>query len=376
MKFLFIVQGEGRGHMTQAISLSQKLADWGHTLVAVCIGKSERREVPPFVHQKITAPIYLFESPNFVTDRGQKSILLGKTISRNLAHLPKFRKSLALLDEQVKKYQPDVILNFYDMLAGFYNLLYRPQCRFWVIGHQYLIRHPEFPFAIGDPLGKFLFRLNTAITAFGADKTISLSFRKYAPLSKQDFHVVPPLLRRELEGLQSTHGDFFLAYMVNPGYGEEIISFAQKNPKVRIEAFWDNRSQPDGYSPSPNLVFHQVSDSLFLEKMAQCRGLVTTAGFESICEAMYLGKPVMMIPVKGQYEQACNALDAENCGAGFAHTEFDFLKFSNELDRNWSPNPKSKEWFGQFDGLFTQLLESDRKETKTKTGAESLSRSH
>ena len=39
---------------------------------------------------------------------------------------------------------------------------------------------------------------------------------------------------------------------------------------------------------------------------------------------MYLGKPVVMVPIAGQYEQACNALDGEQSGAGKKADFFDF----------------------------------------------------
>ena len=45
---------------------------------------------------------------------------------------------------------------------------------------------------------------------------------------------------------------------------------------------------------------------------------------------MYLGKPVFMVPVSGQYEQKCNAIDATKAGAGITADHFDigrFLKF-------------------------------------------------
>lgn len=50
--------------------------------------------------------------------------------------------------------------------------------------------------------------------------------------------------------------------------------------------------------------------------MAGCRAYATTAGFESICEAMYLGKPVLMVPA--HIEQDCNAHDAMRAGAGLS----------------------------------------------------------
>lgn len=48
--------------------------------------------------------------------------------------------------------------------------------------------------------------------------------------------------------------------------------------------------------------------------MAGCRAYASTAGFESICEAMYLGKPVLMVPA--HIEQDCNAYECPAAGAG------------------------------------------------------------
>jgi uncharacterized protein (TIGR00661 family) len=375
MKFLFIVQGEGRGHMTQAIALSQKLESWGHTVSAVCIGKSARRQIPTFVHQKISAPIYLFESPNFVTDEKQKSILLWKTITYNLGQINKYQKSLQILDEQVKKYQPDVILNFYDMLGGLYKLLYKPSGEYWTIGHQYLIEHPQFPFAPNQRLAKWLFKLNTKLTAFGASKKLALSFRPFAPASIKNLYILPPLLRREIMDLQTKNNYYFLCYMVNPGYGHEVITFAEANPNVQIVAFWDHKSMPDGYNPVPNLIFHQVNDRLFLEKMASCKGLVSTAGFESICEAMYLGKPVMMVPVAGQYEQACNALDASISGAGIVSTNFDFQKLIDHNEQKASEAPDFKTWFDQFDALFLKIIAGNNHKTENSAAKRNVKKS-
>ena len=75
MKYLFIVQGEGRGHLTQAISLSQMLRRHGHEIVEVLVGKSSNREIPAFFLEKIGAKVKTFtgrewlSSPAF-TGRG------------------------------------------------------------------------------------------------------------------------------------------------------------------------------------------------------------------------------------------------------------------------------------------------------------------
>ena len=57
MKFIFIVQGEGRGHMTQAIALQNMILAQGHELCAVLVGKSEVREVPAFFYAQIKTEV-------------------------------------------------------------------------------------------------------------------------------------------------------------------------------------------------------------------------------------------------------------------------------------------------------------------------------
>lgn len=365
LKFLFIIQGEGRGHMTQAISMTQILKEMGHEVCAVCIGKSQRREIPEFVSRNIKVPIYLFDSPNFVTDKSQKSINISKTIWANLLKSKTFKNSLEQIDQLVKKHQPDVILNFYDLLGGIYNALYRPKCRFWVIGHQYLIHHPEFPFAPGQPLQKLLFKINTHITSIGADSFLALSFRALGPHKVQNLTILPPLLRKEVKDLNPSKGEFFLAYMVNPGYAEEVINVAKNNPDLKIVAFWDKKGEPMTKQPLPNLTIHQVDDKLFLEKMATCKGLLSTAGFESVCEAMYLGKQVLMVPVNGQYEQACNALDAQISGAGWVGEKFDFKKFDTYLESVPPSTSVAKQWVDSFQTIFTGFMRhSTQKEEK------------
>ena len=80
-----------------------------------------------------------------------------------------------------------------------------------------------------------------------------------------------------------------------------------------------------------------LDDKEFLRQMAGCMAYASTAGFESICEAMYLGKPVMMVP--SHIEQEINAFDAVRSGAGVAGDRFDMaalLEFSKTFDKDGS----------------------------------------
>lgn len=66
MKVLFIVQGEGRGHLTQAITMEELLRRNGHEVVEVLVGKSNLRCLPGFFNRSIQAPVKRFLSPNFL----------------------------------------------------------------------------------------------------------------------------------------------------------------------------------------------------------------------------------------------------------------------------------------------------------------------
>ena len=63
-KFLFVVQGEGRGHLTQAISLFEILTSAGHQVVAVMVGMDDEQNLPAFFREKIPVEINTFPAPS------------------------------------------------------------------------------------------------------------------------------------------------------------------------------------------------------------------------------------------------------------------------------------------------------------------------
>ena len=56
-----------------------------------------------------------------------------------------------------------------------------------------------------------------------------------------------------------------------------------------------------------HLEFRAPSVEGFLEDLRTARGVVTGGGFSLLSEAVYLGKPVLAIPLRGQFEQLMNA---------------------------------------------------------------------
>jgi len=356
LKFLFIVQGEGRGHMTQAISLNDMLKRAGHSLTCVLVGKSKRREIPSFFFEKIQTEVVAFESPNFVTDKKGKAIQILPTITENLKRTGFFLSNLKVIDQKVKEHNPDVIINFYDLLGGLYSLFYNPKAKYICVGHQYLMLHPEFEFPKQKWTDRIMVQLNTKATSFRASKRLGLSFRPMKNFDREKIKVVPPLLRNEVFDIEPEDKDYLLAYMVNSGYGEDIIKWHESNKSLNVHCFWDKADVEDNYSPHENLTFHKLNDKIFLQYMKDCSGYVSTAGFESICEAMYLGKPIMMVPTEGQFEQECNAIDAVKSKAGISSKEFDVSKLVEYIPKHKSVKEDFSKWLSEAEGVFLKEL--------------------
>ena len=354
MRYLFFVQGEGRGHMTQAISLANLLRENGHEICHIIIGKSKYRELPHFFTDSFSEPISQVESPNFLNGKLNKSVNLWKSILHTMLRIGIYLRSIRTIKFIVDDTQPDIIINFYDFLGGIFSWLQRPQCKIICIGHQYMIKHSTFEFAPGSWFERQALQIGSWITSLQADTRLALSFRELS--DELGIEVVPPLLRDRIKMLKKTDDKHILVYLLNHGYSKNIEKFHAENPEWKLHCFWDKKNAPNELIVDENLTFHRLNSELFLKLMAGCCAFVTTAGFESVCEAMYLGKPTMMIPVEGHYEQACNAIDGVNSGAGIKSGDFDLTKLINYIPNHPTNSQTFKNWANKASEIFLEKL--------------------
>lgn len=358
LKCLFIVQGEGRGHLTQALALRARLEQAGHTVCSVLVGQSASRSVPDFFLRKIDAPVLYFDSPNFVYGDARRAIRPLRTLWRTLRRTPRFRASLHRIDSEITRHRPDVVINFYEPMGGLYYALHRAAPPMVCIAHQYLYLHPAYRFPPGQAVQREALKALTRLTAWGATTRLALSL-EVVPGIHPDLVVTPPLLREELfDQPLDQHEPFFLAYLLNAGYACDIIRWHTQHPDVALHCFWDNPDAARTKHYDDTLTFHRLDDQLFLDLMARCEGLITTAGFESVGEAMYLGKPVLAVPVEGHYEQYCNGHDVERLGAGLARSSFDIDRFVRFLPSYQSAAPAFRGWLHKGEARILQAIEA------------------
>jgi len=354
MKYLFIVQGEGRGHLTQAISLSQMLKRHDHEVIEVLVGKSSVSELPDFFIEKIDTKVHRFETPTFSLSASEKKIKIWKTIISNLTprKLKKYYNSTEFIHERIKKCKPDVVINFYDMLAGWTHFIHRETVPFISIGHTFLIEYPDYAIKSKKKYEQLLLRLNNSFCSMGSIKTLALSFYPMQKYRRGNLIAVPPLLREEIKMLKPFNGEFILGYMVRNGYLNEVKQWHKKNKHVELHIFSDKTEMELGL----NFALHKIDDELFLYYMEKCSGYITTAGFESICEAMYLGKPVLMVPT--HFEQEINAADAVLAGAGIVSTSYDIEKLLEYIESAPAKSDTFKKWVDTAEEIIIYQLTS------------------
>ena len=359
MKFLFVVQGEGRGHLTQSIALKEMLVQNGHEVVAVMVGKSNRRELPNFFSENIKIPIYRFESPNFLPAANHKKTNIWISIIYNLLKTPSYLLSIASIRKKIQKLDVDVVVNFYDMLAGLTYALFPPKAPYISVAHQYLFLHPEYKFPHENKAELKMLKFFTRITCIRSSKLFTLSIEKKENVPDHNIVVVPPLLRKDVFDLSPEEGNFLHGYMLNSNYAEEIIEFQKKHPDVHMHFFWDKKEAEDETKINDRLSFHKINDKLFLEYMRKCKAYATTAGFESVCEAMYMGKPVLMVPT--HIEQSCNAYEASLAGAGIVAPDFDLETLLSYVP-NYKANAEFRTWAQQSEWYWMKEFKFEKEE--------------
>ena len=354
MKMMFCVLGEGRGHMTQAMAVKEIVEAAGHQIVAVTLGVSAHRPMPEYFASAMKTPVRQLPTLEFKY-KNSRAVSNTATLLGVFGSLPKYFRLVRQLEAVVRETQPDVILNFFEPIAALYAITRRRRPPVVALGHQFMIQHPRYVRA--RQLWKQLLSMRIYTWLLGARATkLALSLYDAPDLPGKRIIVGPPILRKQLFALApNPNGDFALVYLLNHGYADPIIAWSKKNPGARLHCFYDKPGAPAEFQYSPALTFHQLDGEKFLKMMAECRHVVCTAGFESVSEAAWLGKPLFLVPVENHVEQQVNAIDAQQFGIAIADKSFNLDRLRELPDR--LPTEKFRAWMDAGPKKLFQAIE-------------------
>jgi uncharacterized protein (TIGR00661 family) len=151
--------------------------------------------------------------------------------------------------------------------------------------------------------------------------------KNYAPckynigfhFDKYDDFILAPHIRSVIRDNKdkAERKDYILVYL-SAYKVEDLVNVFSKYKDFKFVIFSSQIDKP-GWNNS-NVKFRSANQSEFMYALLQCRGVITGGGFETVAEALYLNKPVLTIPIKGQYEQECNATAASRFPNGYKGT--------------------------------------------------------
>lgn len=154
----------------------------------------------------------------------------------------------------------------------------------------------------------------------------------FPEIRKARTRLVPPILRQSILDATPVEGEHLLVYQTSESFRTLPDLLKKLDRPVHIYGLRRDLTQEvvDG-----NLTYKPFSDTGFVEDLATCAGVVASAGFTLMSEAVHLGKPYLATPVRGQFEQIMNGRYLEKLGYGLMdeHLDLPSLKhFESNLD--------------------------------------------
>jgi uncharacterized protein (TIGR00661 family) len=340
--------------MTQAMAVKEMVEKAGHQVTATVLGLGPHRPAAPYFASAMKMPITKISTPNF-SFKDNRKVSLSASLASIALGLPGYGRGLRTLKELVREGRPDVIVNFFEPLTGIYALTCRNRPPVVAVAHQFMCEHPAYARAPGRQMEQWGMKWYIRLVGAGSTR-IALSLYEAADAPERDLVVAPPLLRRQLFELQpNPAGKFVLVYLLNHGYAEQIIEWHQRNPRTVLHCFYDKPNAPAEWRQDETLTFHRLDGEKFLRMMADCKYLACTAGFESLAEAAWLGKPLFLVPVENHIEQQVNAIDATRIGLGVADTSFNLDRLAELPER--LENARFRAWLGRAEPVLLRTLE-------------------
>ncbi|HAV92750.1 TPA: hypothetical protein DCW38_06175 [candidate division WOR-3 bacterium] len=328
MKILYGISGHGNGHITRSSYIIKLLEEKGHRVKVLTYGQGIKY---------INANNEKFDYVNisgFDIYYRDGIVRNYKTFYEFVKRLPlDSAKQLFLFFRIVYNFKPHIIISDFEPFS------------------QLLAKTLGIPLVdIDNNIAVNIVKGNPAPSSYSekfyTKATVSLFVRKakyhflltFAPDhidvpedKKYKLIIVPPIIRDEIISAKKLVKDkkFILIYQTSNSMVDKIKILTEKFKDVDFIAY------KVSMDAKPNLKVKGFSTEDFINDLAECSGIISNGGFTLISEAIYLGKPIYSVPIKGQYEQRVNGFLVEKMGYGLTSNDFDeerFEKFINNME--------------------------------------------
>lgn len=305
MKILYGVVGEGMGHAVRSRVVLEHLLSRGHEIEIMASGRAA-----DFLAARFRGVRRIH---GFHIVYGENQMRLAATVGSNLvstaAGIP---KNVSAYFDLVRGFAPETVISDFDSWTYLYGKAHGLPV-ISVDNNQIIHRgrHPaevvaghELDFQLTRAFvgAKLPFCLHYVITTFF-----------FPELRKPQTTLVPPILRPEVLSAHSVRGDHLLVYQTAEGNTGLARTLAGTGMECRI---YGMRRGIQEEQVEGNLRYRPFDEAGFIADLASARAVICGGGFTVLGEAVYLRKPTLSVPVRGQFEQVLNARWLERLGYG------------------------------------------------------------
>ena len=284
MKIFYAVQATGNGHISRASEILPYLQEYGE--VHVFLSGSNyglKTDLPVVYKSKGISLFYDHSTGSIDIAKTIKSISPRKLLSE-ARHLP------------LSQY--DLIINDFEPLTSLACKLKGIDCIHF--GHQASFKSSKVPRpAKRSAIGEWVLKNY----AYGT-RSIGLHFDNY------DEGIYSPIIKDTILQTEPVDKGYITVYLGQ--YADDVLIKQFHLIKgFQFHLFTSAATQP---ITSENVKIFPINKKMFSQSMLESHGVITGGGFETPAEALLLRKKLLVIPMKGQYEQQCNAAALQQMG--------------------------------------------------------------
>jgi uncharacterized protein (TIGR00661 family) len=312
MKILYGVVGEGMGHAMRSRVVLEHLVGQGHEVEIMASGRAT-----DFLRKR-------FEGVNRIHGLHmiyeENRVHKGKTLWSNvLTGATGVPQNIAAYFELIKDFRPQVVISDFESWTYLYGQIHRIPV--FSVDNMQIINRATHDDAILEGADAS-FQLSKAFVKgklpFCEHYVITTFF--FPPLRKPKTSLVPPILRPEILRANRRAGDHLLVYQTAEGNESLTDTLAKTGVECRIYGMHRGLTEE---RVEGNLRHRPFSEDGFIDDLASARAVIAGGGFTLMGEAVYLHKPMLAVPLEGQFEQILNARYLEREGYGKAAMSLD-----------------------------------------------------
>jgi uncharacterized protein (TIGR00661 family) len=283
MKIFYAVQATGNGHISRAMELVPHLQAYGTVDIFLSGANSSLVLDAPVKYRSNGLSLYY-------------NCAGGLDYWKMMKGYQPFKLKKEIQELPVEKY--DLVINDFEYVTA--AACIKKKIPSVQLGHQGSFQsnktpRPQRKSTVGEWVLKNYAR---------ATHHIGLHFEKY------DEFIFQPVIKKGILNAEPTDKNYISVYL--PSFCEpQLEEIFHPFKDFHFQIFSKETMQE---KKSGNIRFLPVNSVLFNQGLIHCTGIITGGGFETPAEAIHLGKKIISVPIRGQYEQVCNAAALERLG--------------------------------------------------------------